>query len=69
MAKRLLREPEIVSRSGLSRTTIWRKEKAGTFPKRIRISENAVAWSSEKFELWMADPAAWVEHNQHAVAA
>lgn len=69
MAKRFIRESEIVVRSGLSRTTIWRKEKRGTFPKRTRISENAIGWDSDEFEEWLTNPSAWVENNQRPEAA
>jgi prophage regulatory protein len=51
--ERIVREAECKQRSGLSRTTRWRLEKAGKFPKRRRISDNGVGWvSSELFE-WM----------------
>ncbi len=32
----------LVERIGLSRTTIWRLERAGKFPRHIRLSERAV---------------------------
>ena len=41
---RFLREPEVHRLTGLSRTTRWRLERAGKFPRRRRISENAVAY-------------------------
>ena len=39
---RFVREPEVHRLTGLSRTTRWRLERAGKFPRRRRISENAV---------------------------
>ena len=44
---------------GLSDTTIWRMEKAGSFPRRVKISLNRVAWSLAEFEKWAADPSSY----------
>lgn len=52
---RFLREPEVRRITGLSRTTRWRLEKAGKFPARRQISDNAVAWFSSEVEAWMAE--------------
>jgi len=40
---KLLRFPAVRERTGLSRSTIWRLEREGDFPKHRRISANAVA--------------------------
>ena len=32
---------------------IWRKEKAGTFPKRIRLGPNRVGWSLHEVLGWI----------------
>lgn len=50
---RLLRVDEVTDRTGLSRTTIWRKERAGEFPTRVKIGENSVAWREEEVEEWI----------------
>ena len=52
---RFLREPEVARLTGLSRTTRWRLERAGRFPRRRLISENAVAWVASEIEIWMAE--------------
>jgi len=36
----------------LSRTQIWRLEKAGKFPRRIKLSDNAVGWDLEQIKQW-----------------
>ncbi len=33
---------------------IWRLEKAGRFPKRIRLGENRVGWSFRELQEWIA---------------
>ncbi len=51
---RFLREAEVRHITGLSRTTRWRLERAGKFPKRIKISENAAANLESQIVAWMA---------------
>jgi prophage regulatory protein len=50
---KLLRFPAIRERTGLSRTTIWRLERSGDFPRHRRISANAVAWVEEEVLGWI----------------
>ena len=40
---------------GLSRMTVYRMEKAGTFPKRIQINSGSVGWLENEVEVWLAD--------------
>jgi prophage regulatory protein len=49
----LLRFPAIHARTGLSRSTIWRLERRGEFPRRHWISINAVAWIEEEVMTWI----------------
>jgi prophage regulatory protein len=50
---RLLRFPAVRERTGLSRSTIWRLERRGEFPRHHRISPNVVAWSEEDVHRWI----------------
>jgi prophage regulatory protein len=50
---RFLRLPEVADVTGLSPTTIWRREKEGRFPRRRRVGPNAVAWRSDEVEAWI----------------
>jgi prophage regulatory protein len=61
MAERLLRLPEVRARTGLGRTTLWRRELAGDFPRRRRLGPSAVAWLESEVEAWIASrpPAAF----------
>lgn len=52
---RLLRLPEVERVTGLSATTIWRREKRGAFPSRRRLGGNVVAWRSDEIESWIED--------------
>ncbi|MBN8906262.1 MAG: AlpA family phage regulatory protein [Rhodospirillales bacterium] len=38
----------------LSKCQIWRKEKAGTFPKRVKISDSRHAWVESEIDEWIA---------------
>jgi prophage regulatory protein len=51
---RLLRFGEVRQRTGLSRSTIWRMERSGVFPQRVRISVNVVAWREDEVTAWIA---------------
>jgi prophage regulatory protein len=37
----------------LSRSTIWRLERRGVFPRHRRISPNAVAWLEQDVSAWI----------------
>jgi prophage regulatory protein len=50
---RFLRLPEVEAATGLSGTTIWRREKEGKFPRRRRVGPNVVAWRSDEVEAWI----------------
>lgn len=53
MTDRLLRLPEVTKITGLSPSTIWRREQKGYFPRRRHISIRAVAWLMSEIEVWM----------------
>jgi prophage regulatory protein len=50
---KLLRFPAVRERTGLSRSTIWRLERQGAFPRHHRISANAVAWVEDDIATWI----------------
>ena len=50
---RLLPFREVAQRVALSRSTIWRLERAGQFPPRRRLSVNKVAWWEPEIEEWL----------------
>jgi prophage regulatory protein len=53
---RMLRLPEVLKRTGLSRTTLYRKVDAGTFPPQIKISTRCAAWRQSAVEDWVRNP-------------
>ena len=51
---RILRLPEVKRRTGLSRTTIYVRIKAGAFPKHISLGARSVGWLESEIEAWIA---------------
>jgi prophage regulatory protein len=52
---RFVREAECKKITGLSRTRRWELERKGKFPKRIKLSERAVAWRLSDLMSWMEE--------------
>jgi len=55
MKQTILRFPAIRKRTGLSRTTVWRLERTGLFPQRIRIGLRGVGWFETEIDEFVAD--------------
>ena len=51
----ILRIREVVRRTALSRTTIWRQVRMGQFPSPLQLTENSIGWPSSEIEQWLAD--------------
>lgn len=57
-----VRFPAIKRVTGIvSRSTIWRYEQAGKFPKRTRITNRLTVWDAAEVREWLADPIAWAQ--------
>ena len=52
---RALRWRDLKHKVGLSRTTVWRLEQAGRFPRRRHLSRGVVAWLSDEIDEWLRD--------------
>lgn len=50
---RAIRIKELQRRVGLSRTSIWRLERLGLFPRRLHLTASAVAWIEEEIDDWL----------------
>ena len=54
-----LRQHEVTELVGLKAGAIWKGEKRGTFPKRIKLTGSSrVLWSKREILQWVADAAA-----------
>ena len=56
---RIIRFNTVRARTGLSRSTIYRKIAEGTFPAQLKISTNGAGWRESDINRWIADPAGW----------
>jgi prophage regulatory protein len=50
----ILRARQVRERTGLSRSTLYAKIKAGEFPPSISLGERAVGWCSDEIDAWIA---------------
>lgn len=50
---RLLRFATVRDLTGLSRTTLWRLERTGEFPKHVTMSAHAVGWVESEVVAWI----------------
>ena len=61
--KRFIRLPEVLSRTGYGRTSIYRKMEDGSFPRSVKLGgpledpeafdSRAVAWIEDEVEQWI----------------
>ena len=53
---RILRTPEVVRVTGLSKTTIWRRVRSGDFPAPVKLGSpdsRSIGWRQEEIERWI----------------
>ena len=53
---RILRLKTVLERTGLSRSTLYRKIESGTFPKNVQISIRGVGWRESAVDAWVRNP-------------
>lgn len=53
---RILRLKTVLERTGLSRSTMYRKIQNGTFPKNIQISARCTGWRETAVNAWLHNP-------------
>lgn len=51
---RLIRLAEVKFRTGLSRSTIYRRMEEGTFPRSRSLGGSIVAWAEHEIDHWIA---------------
>ncbi len=66
--ERILRMRTVLQRTGLSRSTIYRKMKDGSFPGQVPISLHGRGWHESAINRWIADPASYREDSGAAAA-
>jgi prophage regulatory protein len=53
---RILRIKAVLARTGLSRSTLYRKIQDGTFPRQVQISIRCAGWRESAVNAWMRNP-------------
>ncbi|KEZ12081.1 MULTISPECIES: helix-turn-helix transcriptional regulator [Alphaproteobacteria] len=60
---RIIRMKTVLARTGLSRSTLYRKIADGTFPRQLAISAHGAGWRESAVNRWIADPATYREEG------
>ena len=53
---RILRLGAVLNRTGLTRSTLYRKIQTGTFPKQVRIATRCTGWRESAVSDWIRNP-------------
>lgn len=56
---KIIRLETVLARTGLSRSTMYRKIDEGTFPAQVKISIHGVGWRESAINRWIDDPVAY----------
>lgn len=56
---RIIRLKEVLLKTGLSRSTLYRKVALRTFPKQIAISTRCMGWRESDLNDWLRNPMAY----------
>jgi len=51
---RIVRLPEVRTRTGLSRTTLYQRMKEGSFPHTVDLGGRLVGWLESEINAWIA---------------
>jgi prophage regulatory protein len=62
---RIVRMKTVLARTGLSKSTIYRKIGEGTFPAQLKISTNGAGWRESDINRWVANPVGWRVANDN----
>lgn len=65
MTDRILRLPDVKTRTGLSRSTIYLRVSEETFPQPVKLGARAVGWLESEIETWLQD---CIEETRKATA-
>ena len=53
MSQRLIRLPVVIERTGLSKSAIYRRAGAGTFPRPVPLGHSMSAWVESEIDEWI----------------
>ena len=61
--EKIVRIKTVLARTGLSRSTLYRKIAEGTFPCQVKISVHGAGWRESAVNRWIADPIGFREEQ------
>ncbi|ATH77118.1 AlpA family transcriptional regulator [Halomonas sp. 141] len=64
MSNRLIRIKDVMDRTGLARSTVYKYISLGQFPQPIKLGTRAVAWVEREVEAWICES---IERRNEAV--
>ncbi|HEY9552867.1 helix-turn-helix transcriptional regulator [Allosphingosinicella sp.] len=53
---RIIRINAVLARTGLTRSTLYRKVQNGTFPKQLKLSARCAGWRESAVNEWLRNP-------------
>ena len=53
-----LRQPQVLAFVPISKSTLWRRIQARTFPGSVKLSERVTVWRAEDIRRWIAQQGA-----------
>lgn len=56
---RIIRLKTVLERTGLSRSTIYRKIREGSFPAQLKLTVHGAGWHESAVSRWITNPAGW----------
>ncbi|HEY1208584.1 MAG TPA: AlpA family transcriptional regulator [Terracidiphilus sp.] len=69
MSRRILRLPNVLDRTGLSRSTVYQWVSEGRFPKPVSLGARAVGWVESDVEEWISRQIESSRPLRHGVSA
>lgn len=67
-SNRILRLRAVLDRTGLSRSTLYRKIQEGTFPRQIRIGVRCAGWRESAVNEWLRNPMFYTSGEEQPVS-
>ncbi len=61
MSDRILRLKAVLDKTGLSRSSLYRKIAEGSFPRQLKISVQSSGWRESAVDRWIEDPMGYWE--------
>ncbi|EGG9814475.1 AlpA family phage regulatory protein [Salmonella enterica] len=53
--KKLLRWPDVLHITQISRSTVWRMMQRGAFPKQVDVGTHCAVWDAEEINRWVEE--------------